>query len=119
MKHHAFSFLDRFPGESLTCVRCLERKPKSEFDRLLWCEACRARAAERAKAVGWMGGGVIALVVGLYIWLVVRPTGLIPQLWLAALVAVYWLGARFVREIALGVMRYRNSRAAEARPPEE
>ncbi|MEZ4415626.1 MAG: hypothetical protein R3E10_07720 [Gemmatimonadota bacterium] len=119
MKGAAFSFLDRFPGESLTCVRCLERKPKSEFDRLLWCEGCRERARARAASIGWVGGGVAVVIAGLYIWFVVRPSGLIPQLWLAALVAVYWLAARFVREIALGVMRYRNDRAAEARPPDE
>ncbi len=118
MRNKAFSWSDRFPEEELTCVRCLESKPKPEFDRLLWCESCRTQARARAARIGWVGGAVMTLIICGYLWATIRPSGLIPQLWLGALVAVFWLGARFVREIAFGAMRYRNDKAVEARPPD-
>jgi hypothetical protein len=34
-------------------------------------------------------------------------------------IAAVWIGSKVAREIAYGVMRFRNTRAVEARPPEE
>lgn len=116
MSKRPFSWQDRFP-DRVTCLRCLEVKDKTDLDRLLWCVECRAQAKSRASLIGWIGGGLIAAFVGTYIWISVRPTTLIPQLWLAVALAVAWLSARFVKEIAYGAMRFRNARAAEAVPP--
>lgn len=98
-------------------MRCLEVKDKQDFDRLLWCEDCRNVARARAGRIGWIGGVAIGVIVSAYIWLTVGPSSLIPQLWLATSLAVVWLGARFVREIAYGAMRFRNARATDAVPP--
>lgn len=105
--------------EEVTCIRCLEVRPTEELDRLLWCEECLERAGRRANRIGWISGGVIALVLALWIWFVIRPDlSLIPALWGATLAVAFYLGGRVSREIAYGVMRLRNQRAVEARPPE-
>lgn len=111
-----FSWRDRYP-EQVTCVRCLEVRDTSDLDRLLWCEDCRESARARSRAIGWAGGVLVAIAVSIYIWFWIRPTDLIPQLWLAIPVATIWLGGRVVSEIAYGVMQFRNSRAVEAVPP--
>ena len=98
-------------------MRCLEVKEKTEFDRLLWCEECRAQAKARAAHIGWIGGGLLGAAVAAYIWVTVGATTQIPQLWMAVAIAVTWLSARFIREIGYGVMRFKNARAAEAVPP--
>lgn len=116
MSKRPFSWQDRYPDQ-VTCMRCLEVKDKQDFDRLLWCDDCRAGARVRAARIGWIGGIVIGVIVSAYIWLTVQPSSLIPQLWLAIPLAVVWLGARFVREIAYGAMRFRNARATDAVPP--
>jgi hypothetical protein len=104
--------------EEITCVRCLEELPKEELDRLLWCEECVARAGRRANLVGWVSGAVIAGLLALWIWFVIQPDlSLIPALWGATLAVAFYLGGRVSREIAYGVMRVRNRRAVEARPP--
>ncbi len=119
MTPEKISWRDRLPDGELTCLRCLEERPKEELDRLLWCEECVERAKRRASRIGWGSGAVIALLVGLYIWFVVQPDlSLIPALWGATLAVAFYLGGRVAREIAIGVMRLRNRRAVEARPPE-
>ena len=117
MSSGKISWRDRAPDD-LTCVRCLEERSKEELDRLLWCEECLERAGRRANRIGWLSGGVIALLLALYIWLVIQPDlSLIPALWGATLAVAFYLGGRVAREIAYGVMRLRNRRAVEARPP--
>ena len=116
MSKRPFSWEDRFP-DRVTCIRCLEVKDKTDFDRLLWCDDCRAQAKVRAGQVGWIGGVLMAAAVSGYIWGVLKPTDLITQLWLAIPIAIVWLGARFTKEIAYGVMRFRNARATDATPP--
>jgi hypothetical protein len=118
VKKEPFAWHERFPSQ-VTCVRCLEVKEKREFDRLLWCEDCRALARERAGRWGWTGGVLIAATVAAYIWFVVQPSSQILQLWAAVLVATLWLGAKVVKEIAYGIMRFENRRAAEAVPPSD
>lgn len=107
----------RFPDE-VTCVRCLEVRPLDELDRLLWCEACRERARERARAWGWVAGLVVAAGLAAWIWVAIRPSDLIIGGWIATVMAAFWLGARVAREVFFGVMRFRNRRAAEAVPPD-
>ncbi|MGD2067973.1 MAG: hypothetical protein PVI57_04750 [Gemmatimonadota bacterium] len=118
MEHpRQISWRDRYPDE-VTCVRCLEVRPTEDLDRLLWCPACRRRAARRAQRWGWLGGGVLAAVLTLWIVLAVRPSrDLIVGGWVATVVAAFWIGSKVVREIAYGVDRYRNRRAVEAVPP--
>jgi hypothetical protein len=110
------SWRDVYPDE-VTCVRCLEVKDLMALDRLLWCDACRFRARERAAWWGWLGGFLFAAGVGLYVWIVVRPSDLIIGGWLGTLAAAVWIGSKVSREILYGWMRFRNSRAVEASPP--
>lgn len=111
---------DRYPEEELTCVRCLEVHPKADLDRLLWCDGCRAAARGRAVLWGWTVGGLIAALLALWIWLVVRPDpDLVLGGWVATVVAALWVGSKVAREIAYGVERYRNRRAVDAVPPDE
>ncbi len=106
----------RFP-EVVTCVRCLREKDTLEVDRLMWCKDCRAAARRRAAWWGWGVGGVAAAGLALWIWLVVRPSALVRGGWIATVVAAFWLVGRLARELAYGLMRYRNRKAVEAVPP--
>lgn len=100
-------------------MRCLEVRDQAYLDRLLWCDACRRRARERAAWYGWAGGLAIGALVAAYVWLVIRPSDLIVGAWVATVVAAVWIGSKVSREIAYGVMRYRNARATDAVPPDE
>jgi hypothetical protein len=108
---------ERFP-EDVTCVRCLQVKSVQELDRLLWCEECLAKARRRAALRGWMAGVALAIVLGLYIWLVIQPDlSLIPTAWIATLAVALYLGGRVARELFYGYERLANRRAVEAVPP--
>ena len=106
----------RFPDQA-TCVRCLREKDLDEMDRLLWCEACRESARERARIWGWVIGFVLAVCLALWIWFFIQPSNLVIGGWIATVVASLWVGARVAREIAYGVFRFTNRKAAEAVPP--
>lgn len=116
MRPDRVSWRDRYPDE-VTCVRCLDLKDQADLDRMLWCADCRRIARNRAGWWGWLGGIVFALGVGVYVWFGVRPTDVVVGGWAATLVAAVWIGQKVAREIAYGVMRFRNARAAEAVPP--
>lgn len=106
----------RFPDRA-TCVRCLEKKDLDGMDRMLWCEECRAAARARAGVWGWGVGVVAAVSLALWIWLYIEPSDLVIGGWIATVIAALWVGARVGREIAYGVMRFTNRKAAEAVPP--
>ena len=106
----------RFP-ERVTCVRCLQERDILEMDRLLGCEECRDAARMRAVGWGWGAGAILAALLALWIWQVIQPSRLVIGGWIATVVAALWVGARIGREVAYGVMRYRNTKAAEAVPP--
>lgn len=106
----------RFP-ELATCVRCLEEKDVEEMDRLLWCESCRETARRRAGVWGWSVGGVLSVVLAIWIWTVIQPSDLIIPGWVATIVAALWIGSRVAKEIAYGVLRFTNRKAVEAVPP--
>ena len=110
------SWRDVYPDE-VTCVRCLEVKDLMSLDRMLWCDACRYRARERAAWWGWLGGFVFALGCAIYVWFVIRPTDLVVGGWLATFAAAVWIGSKVSRELVYGAMRFRNARAVEAEPP--
>jgi hypothetical protein len=104
--------------EDITCLRCLQPKPARDLDRLLWCKECVVKARRRAARRGWIAGTALAVVLGLYIGLVIRPDlSLIPALWVATLLIAFYLGARVTRELLFGLDRVRNRPAAEAVPP--
>lgn len=107
---------DRYPDE-VTCVRCLEVYDQAYLDRLLWCDRCRERARERAAWWGWLGGILFGIAVALYVWIAVRPSDLLIGGWFGTVIAATWIGSKIGREIAYGVMRYKNARAVEAVPP--
>ncbi len=108
---------DRLP-EDLTCVRCLEIKPTTELDRLLWCEGCLASARRRASAKGWIAGGALLGVLALYVFVWIQPDlSLIPTAWIMMLLVAFYLGSRVAREFAFAWDRMRNRRAVEAAPP--
>ena len=111
------SWRERFP-EEVTCVRCLEVREVAELDRLLWCDECKARARRRAGKIGWLVGVLAGAVLALWIWLWVQPSDLILGGWIGVVVAALYLSARAGREIAYGVMRFRNRKAIDATPPE-
>ncbi len=108
---------DRLPDE-VVCVRCLRPTPADELDRLLWCPECVEAARSRAARIGWSAGGLLALVLALYIWFGIQPDlSLIPTGWALTLAVAFYLGGRIAREISFGVMRLRNRQAVEAVPP--
>ena len=74
---------------------------------MLWCEACIARARERATRVGNVVGVGLAAALAAWIWLAVEPSDLIPGAWLAVVLAAGYLARRMAREIAFGVFRSR------------
>jgi len=106
----------RFP-DTVTCVRCLQKKDVEDMDRLLWCEACRHSARQRAAVWGWVFGGLLAAALALWIWFHIQPSDIVIGGWIATVVGAFWIGGRIAREIAYGVMRYQNRKAAEAEPP--
>ena len=110
------SWRDRYPDE-ITCVRCLEVYDQMYVDRLLWCDRCRSLARNRAAWWGWLGGLIFGGGIAVYIWIVIRPSDLVLGGWFGTVVMAIWLGAKAGREFVYGVMRFRNSRAAEAIPP--
>jgi len=109
-------FRDRIQNP-VTCVRCLEVRDQIDVDRLLWCLPCRESARARAGRVGWLAGAVLGAGLALWIWLVVQPSDLVIGGWVATVVAALWIGGKVAREIAFGVMRFRNAGAVEAFPP--
>jgi hypothetical protein len=116
-KERRASWRDRYPDE-ITCVRCLEIRDQMELDRLLWCARCRARARNRASWLGWVGGLLFGGGVALYVWIVIRPSDLVIGGWVATIVAAIWIGSKVAREIAYGIMRFKNAHAVEAMPPD-
>lgn len=116
MSKEKVTWRDAYPDE-VTCVRCLEVKDLMEVDRLLWCDRCRFLARNRAAWWGWAGGLAFAAGVAAYVWLVIKPSDLILPAWIATVVAAVWIGSKVCREIAYGVMRFRNAPAVDAVPP--
>ncbi|NNM03688.1 MAG: hypothetical protein HKO65_01195 [Gemmatimonadetes bacterium] len=88
------------------------------MDRLLWCEDCQGAARKSATAWGWGGGAVLAAGLALWIWLYIQPSDLVIGGWIATVVAALVIGSRAGREIAYGVMRFTNTKAVEAVPPD-
>lgn len=115
-KERDSAWRSRYPDRA-TCVRCLLEKDLEEMDRLLWCESCRTSARDRAGIWGWGVGFLLAVLLALWIWLYIQPSDLVIGGWIATVVAALWVGARVAREIAYGVMRFTNQKAAEAVPP--
>jgi len=87
------------------------------MDRLMWCEECRDSARRRAGLWGWGIGLLFAICLALWIWTSIRPSDLVIGGWVATVVAAFWIGSRVARELAYGVMRFQNRKAAEAVPP--
>jgi hypothetical protein len=97
-----------------TCFRCGMTFDSSDLDRLLWCEACRTRARARASRLGWIAGVLLGAALALWIGVVIRPSNLVIQAWIATVVAAVWIGAKAAREIAYGVVRHQNRPGAGA-----
>ena len=106
----------RRPGGALVCASCLEEFGVGELDRLLWCESCLAWARARAARQGWVVGTAIAALLGLWIWIWIRPSDLILSGWIAVVAAALWLTARIAREILFGVARFRGDRIGRGEP---
>ncbi|MFO8174643.1 MAG: hypothetical protein R6T96_10205 [Longimicrobiales bacterium] len=115
-KDNDSAWKSRFP-ELATCVRCLEQKDVEEMDRLLWCQDCRESARQRAAVWGWGFGTLLAALLAIWIWVVIQPSDLIIPGWIATVVAALWISSRVAREVAYGVYRFSNRKAAEAVPP--
>lgn len=101
----------------VTCVRCLRVWDSTDVDRLLWCTECRESAKRRASRWGWASGTLLGAGLAAWIWLVIEPSDLVIGGWIATVVAALWIGSKVARELAYGVMRFRNRRAVEATPP--
>ena len=99
-----------------TCMRCLEEKDASDIDRSMWCDACKARARVRATFWGWVSGSVLAVVLAIWIWIVIQPSDLVIGGWIATVIAALGITGRIAREIAYGVIRYKNSPGVEVVP---
>ncbi len=75
---------------------------------MLWCEPCVEAAQRRAALSGWVLGGVLAVILALWIWLVAKPSDLILGGWITAVLAAFYLGARVARTLTFGILRFRN-----------
>ena len=95
------------PGD-LYCVKCYQVREAEDLDRMLWCEFCLAEARRVASWFGWGLGTVLAAALALWIWLVQQPSDLVIGGWIATVVAALYLGGRVGREVAFGVLRFRN-----------
>ena len=104
-------------SDEVACVRCLEPKRWADVDRMLWCEACREAAHARATSRSWVVGGVIAVVLSLWIWLYIQPSNLVIGGWVGTVLAALYVGARVAREVLYAAARISNRHAAEAVPP--
>ncbi len=107
---------DHLP-EDITCIRCLQVRPASDLDRLLWCRACRDATRERAQRLGLLAGVAFAALLAAWIGWVVRPVTLAPAVWAVSILAASWLVWRLAREFFYGLERYRNRKARDDRPP--
>ena len=99
----------------MACVRCLGQEDRSDLDRLLWCEECRATVRAKAGRWGWVAGLAVAAVLSGWIWLVVKPDLLVGA-WVGTVVASFWLGAKVAREAIYGALRFRSTPLVEATP---
>lgn len=102
--------------DQVACARCHELKDIADLDRLLWCDRCRRLARNQATRWGWLIGLVFAGGIALYIWLGIHGSRALIGGWVATVVAALWLGSKVGREIAYGVIRYRDTKAVEAPP---
>ena len=116
MRRDRPTWRDRYPDE-VTCVRCLEVHDQMFLDRLLWCDACRENARNRAGWWGWFGGILFGVGVALYVWVTIRPSDLVIGGWAGTIVAAIWIGSRVARELVYGMMRFLNTSAVDAVPP--
>jgi hypothetical protein len=99
------------------CVRCGALTPAAEVDRLLWCAPCVAAAKGQAARIGWSFGGGLAAVLALYIHFGIQPDySLIPAGWAATLAVAFYLGGRVARELAFGLLRFRNQAGPRSAP---
>lgn len=89
----------------LRCVRCGHEVEIADVDRMRWCSDCRRGARARATRRGWIVGAVVTMLVALWLWVAVRPSGLVPGGWLATLVAALWIVSKVAREVFHGVER--------------
>jgi hypothetical protein len=103
-------------ADQVACARCRELKDIADLDRLLWCDRCRRLARARASRWGWLIGVVIAGGIAVYIWLGIHGSRVLLGGWIATVVAALWLGAKVGREVAYGVIRYRDTGSAEQPP---
>jgi hypothetical protein len=101
-----------------TCQRCLQTKLRQDLDRLLWCDACVARAQAHAVTQSWYVGLAVAVVLALWIWLYIQPSNLVIGGWIGTVVGAFYVSARVVRELLYGAARLRSGPAMEAVPPE-
>ncbi len=101
-----------------TCRRCRQTKPRQDLDRLLWCEACVAKAHARAVSQSWYVGLVVAVVLALWIWLYIQPSNLVIGGWIGTVVGALYVSSRVAREVIYAVARIRGGPDVEAVPPE-
>ena len=92
----------------LHCARCREPRSARELDRNLWCEFCVSEGRRIAARTGHLLGGVLALGLAAWIWLVQKPSDLVIGGWVATVVAAFWFGSRVCREISFGAQRYKH-----------
>ena len=101
-----------------TCQRCLQTKPRQDLDRLLWCDACVAKAQARAVSQSWYVGLAVAVVLSLWIWLYIQPSNLVIGGWIGTVVGAFYVSARVVREMLYAGARLRSGPAVGVVPPE-
>ena len=107
-------------AETASCLSCRERVAEGDLDRARWCAGCRRFARERAGWWGWAGGLGIGLALAAYIWVAIQPSAGLLGAWFGIVAMGIWLGSKVCRELAYGVIRYRErtlepSLAAEPR----
>ncbi len=100
------------------CQRCLQTQPRHDLDRLLWCDACKEAAQNRAASRGWFIGLAVAVALALWIWLYVQPSLLIGG-WIGVVLAAFYFSARMSREVLYGVARTRVRATDRGATPEE
>jgi predicted nucleic acid-binding Zn ribbon protein len=88
------------------CTVCGDAYPRSDLDRMLWCDRCKVRASQRARSLSWWVGALVAAVLAVWIFLLVQPTVIVGG-WIGVVLGGFWVGARVSREVLYATFRSR------------
>lgn len=90
---------DALQFQGTACDVCGEVRPRATIDTNHWCEDCRPRMLKRLRV--WRHATALVVALPIAAWVFIHPTfGRQPlMLWSLFVIAAYYLGFRFGREV--------------------